>query len=107
MCENSREFYVLLDASEKNKIYIKYAYSADFLSIDEFVLIYLTSVDGVFKEVVKYDYSQKEPLHVHYYFEKNARKEYLDLLPTIDTIINLHDKICSNWQKYLLKSKEQ
>ena len=100
-----QNFNYFLDSERKNRIFVSFTYSADFLSTDEFVLIYLTKIDDSFKEVIKYDYSKREALHVHY-FGKHARKEYLDLPPTIGTLFELKNNLVSNWHRYLLKFME-
>ena len=107
MDDNFREFFIFLDSSMENEIYINFTYSQDFSFVIDFVLIYLTNVNGVFKEVVKFDCSQREALHVHYFFKKHARKEYLDLTPTIDTLFDLKNDLVANWQKYLIKFNKE
>jgi hypothetical protein len=106
MDESFREFNYFLDSKKENQLFIKFEYSADFL-VNAFVIIYLTKVNGVFEEVVKYDYSKRETLHVHYFFKKHSRKEYLGLPPTIDTLFELKIKLTENWQKYLIKFNKE
>ena len=106
MDDNFRQFDYFLDSKKENQLFIKFEYSPDFF-VHAFVIIYLTKVNGVFEEVVKYDYSQRETLNVHYFFKKHARKEYLDLPSTIDTLFDLKNKLIENWQKYLIKFNEE
>ncbi len=106
MNENFREFFIFLDGGMENEVYIKFEYSAEFI-VNAFVIIYLTKVNEVFEEVIKYDYSQKETLHVHYYSKKHSRKEYLDFPPTIDTVFELKNNLEANWQKYLIKFNDE
>lgn len=106
MDDNFREFFSFLDLKKENEIYIKFEYSSEF-AVTAFVIIYLTKVNGTFEEVVKYDYSQRERLHVHYFFKKHSRKEYLNLSPTVDTLFDLKIKLTENWQKYLIKFNEE
>ena len=105
MNENFREFFIFLDLEMQNEIYIKFEYSEDFI-VNAFVIIYLTKVNEVFEEVVKYDYSERETIHVHYYYKKHSRKEYLDFPPTIDTLFELKNNLEANWQKFLIKFNE-
>jgi len=107
MNENFREFFIFLDEKLENEIYIKFEYSDDFSLVKEFVLIYLTCVEGTFKEVVKFDCSQKELIHAHYFFKKYSWKDDLELLPTIDTMFSLKDNLVKDWQKYLVKFNEK
>ena len=106
MDDNFREFFIFLDSSMENEIYINFTYSQDFSFVIDFVLIYLTNVNGVFKEVVKFDCSQKELIHAHYFFKKYSWKDNLELLPTVDTLFSLKGNLVKDWQKYLVKFNE-
>ncbi|MEK6958586.1 MAG: hypothetical protein AABW59_00925 [archaeon] len=104
--ENSRQFNLFLDTEQDNKIFIKYSYSEDLCRVKEFVLIYFTRRYDEFVEVVKYDCSEKERLHVHYFWGNSKHKEYLDREISIDTMLFIMDKLVENWRKYLLKFNE-
>jgi len=106
MDNSFRQFKYFIDYKNENQIFIRFEYNSDF-SMKAFVIVYLTKINEVFKEVVKYDYSQREQLHVHYFFKKHPRKEYLNLPPTIDTLFELKNRLELKWQKYLIKFNEE
>ncbi|MDD4082610.1 MAG: hypothetical protein PHD05_04445 [Sphaerochaetaceae bacterium] len=95
------EFEFFLDSHEENKIFMRFSTKEDSSEVTDFVLIYFTLIDNVFLEVVKYDFSLREKLHVHYYFSK--RKVYLDEDVNFESMAKFSEHLMYNWQNYLLK----
>ena len=102
-----REFEVFLDIAQENKIFVKFFLNPNGVDLEDFVIIYFTKVGEEFMEVVKYDFSQKESLHVHYFYPKNPRKVFLELAPALVTIVVLYDELVSSWHKHLLRFNDK
>lgn len=100
-----REVYYFVDSAKMNKIFVKFKHIQNSSELEEFVIIYLTKIDEVFVEVVKYDFSKREKFHVHYYSDQ--RKVYFDEIPTNETMARLNQHLLENWHKYLLKFLER
>ncbi|MFA6269215.1 MAG: hypothetical protein WC652_05335 [archaeon] len=100
-------FELYLDLVEENKLLFTYTFLDDYVGLEEFVIIYLTKVDDKFVEVVKYDFSEKEKLHVHYFYPKNPRKVFLDLEVNVGLLMQLEVELTQNWRKHLLKFKNE
>ena len=103
MCSKNQSIEVALDVEKNNKLLINFVYSENYCDIVEFVIIYLTKIEERFVEVVKYDFSRKEKLHVHYFYPKHSRKVFLDAEPNIDFIMGVKDDFVSNWHKHLIR----
>lgn len=83
-------------------------FSSEKRIILEFVIILFLIKNNEKLEVLKYDFSQKEKLHVHKNYLKKPRKEYIISEPTVDFVKSLKREIELNWEKYihLYKQKE-
>jgi hypothetical protein len=101
-----REFEINLDKNGENKVFVKFKLLENG-GLEEFVVIYFTLVDGVFLEVLKYDFSKNEKLHLHCAYDKKRTKVFLDEEPSLDTLVILKDVILVSWKKHLLKFKER
>jgi hypothetical protein len=88
------------------KFYVKFFSKSS--NIEEFVIILFLIKENIKLEVLKYDYSQKEALHVHKYYSKNSKKEYLQNKVDVEFVINLKNEIEINFEKYInfYKQKE-
>jgi hypothetical protein len=93
-------------------IFYKYKFSPNRNKVVEFVIIYFTLVDGKSYEVVKYDFSEREALHVHSYYKKPPTKKYLeqkhDASPseTFEEMFKYAEEIKKNWHKMKIKFLE-
>lgn len=76
-------------------------FSSEKKIILEFVIILFLLKNNKKIEVMKYDYSQKEKLHVHKNYLKKPRKEYIVSEVTIDFVKSLKRDIELNWEKYV------
>lgn len=107
MCNFSRvEFEIVLSDDAQNKLLIIFSYSEGYKTFEEFVLVYLTKVGDKYVEVIKYDCSRREPLHVHRYYGRNLDKLFIDLPCSIDSLIELKDKLLLEWHKHLIKFQD-
>jgi len=92
--------YVLdLNNCVELKFYIKFFPKSN--NIEEFVIILFLIKDNVKLEVLKYDYSQKESLHIHKYYSKRAVKEYLYDKVDVEFVLNLKNEIRTNFERYI------
>jgi hypothetical protein len=92
--------YVLdLNNGVELKFYIKFFPKSS--DIEEFVIILFLIRNNIKLEVLKYDYSQKELLHVHKYYSKKVVKEYLYDEANIEFVINLKNQVRMNFKKYI------
>jgi len=107
MLPETQSLEVDLDGQKENMLLVRFVFSDDGFEIIEFVLIYLTKINEKFVEVVKYDFSQREKVHVHFFYPKNPRKVFLDLSPNIDTIFSLKEELELNWHKHLLRFNDK
>ena len=102
-----RQFDLFLDLKQENKLFVKFSYLDDFSGLKEFVISYQTLIGESFVEVIRYDSSLKENLHVHELFHLKSKKVFLGGAPDMDLLIRLKDQLEKNWRKYLLKYKER
>jgi|GEM_PF-4075472 len=103
--DSFRQFETFLDFEKKNKLFVKFKYMGNSPELEEFVLIYLTQKEDFFVEVIKYDFSQKEKLHMHHY--KEPKKIYLNEVPNIETLARLYEFLSANWRILLVKYEER
>jgi hypothetical protein len=70
-------------------------------------------IDGVPKEVLKYDFSQREAFHVHYFYRKPEVKQDLPLDTNqspegiFEEMISHSDYIKKNWKQLKRKYLEK
>lgn len=93
-------------------LFIKYKYSKSKNKVVEFVIVYLTTIDGKKCEVVKYDFSEKESLHIHNYCRKPPTKRFLDQNTNASSEENFEElfkyaeEIKKNWRMFKVKYLE-
>ncbi|MFH1752024.1 MAG: hypothetical protein ABH821_03760 [archaeon] len=107
MCRKEREenWNEILDS--KNRIYSRYVFSIDFKRIEEFAIVYVSQIQGKTVEILRYDCSKEEGVHVHKFYLKPTRKRYLNKEKNFDTIIELTNHIRENWGIYWIKFLEK
>jgi hypothetical protein len=103
--DSLKEFELFLDSKKENVLFVKFKYKPNSAELEEFVLIYFTMIENKLIEVIKYDFSQREKLHVH--LTDGKTKQFLDEEPNIETLINLKNYLALNWAKFLLKFRER
>lgn len=96
-----------LDKEKKNKIFIRFVFSPDGQNIEEFSVSYCLMVGEKPQEIVRYDCSAREKLHIHKFFQKQYEKQIIDKEMTYDTMQELVENIEKNWIQYLTKFKEK
>lgn len=92
-----------LDKGHENKLFIRFVFTADFHGIEEFAVVYLASVRGGMREVVRYNCSSDEAVHIHRFYRKPAEKAYLNREKCIGTLEEFADNIRENWRGYRSK----
>jgi hypothetical protein len=95
-----------LDKEKKNKLFIHFIFTPDGNGIEEFCVSYWLMIDEKPQEIVRYDCSAREKLHVHQFFCKPVLKRTIDRGINYDTMEECVDEIEKNWLKWLLKFKE-
>ncbi len=92
-----------LDGASENKIFTRLIIDDSGRQILRFSVVYLSIVYGRLAEVLRYDFSEKESLHVHkFYLHKPCDKLYLSDATGFEFIEHCVQSIRANWRKYLL-----
>ncbi len=98
-----------LDKDFQDLIFYKFVYSQDLKKVDEFILIYITTINNKPVEILKYDFSKKESFYVHFYYKKPPLKKFINLNQnlspeeTFEEMIKFATYIKKNWKKLKLK----
>jgi hypothetical protein len=95
-----------LDKEKENKLFIHFIYNPDGPGIEEFCIGYWLMVDERPVELVRFDCSLREKLHIHYFFCNPPRKKGIDREVNYETMQECIDEIEANWRKWLLKYNE-
>jgi len=104
--ENSFEWSSFLSNDKSDILTVKYIISPKGDKIIEFVIVYTTTINENPKEVIKYDVSQKEKLHVHYNYLRQPKKIFIEKDLSIETMHELINYIEKNYRKMKLKLME-
>jgi len=105
--DRQRTFSEFLDEERLNKLFVRLVFTSKG-EIQEFAVIYLIIIDDKPVEVVKYDCSDREAVHVHHVFKKRRkRKRQLDREKNYDTILEFMENIQKNWRDYRQKFLEK
>ncbi len=96
-----------LDSEKENKLFVRFVFSADFKEVEEFAVIYLTTIDGETFEVIRFDCSKHETLNVHQFFFKRPEKRYLNREKNFTTLQEFIENIRKNWRVYRTKFLEK
>lgn len=92
-----------LDDSFDNYLIVRFVFVPESGKILVFAVVQAVLIDNKLVEVVRFDYSQNEPLHVHRFYTKTCDKVYLDFNVNFLLIENLIIEIKDNWRKNLIK----
>ena len=95
-----------LDKEKQNLLLVKYVFSEDFVRVNEFTVIQLLEESGTILEVVKFDCSEKETVHVHRFFSKGEKKKYLKKTKSFESLEDFVKDIRENWRLYRARFEE-
>jgi hypothetical protein len=104
--ERQRSCSWFLDGKKENKLFVRFVFTSDGKGIEEFSVSYCTIMDDGLHEIVRYDCSEKETVHIHQFFRKASVKRSLDKEKSYETMQELIDLIEKNWRQYLVKFRE-
>lgn len=97
-----------LDAEKKNKLFVRYVFTQDFKELEEFAVSFLlVKNDEDYSEIIRYDCSIDEEVHVHKFFHNPPLKKYLQKDKSFTTLMELSEDIRKNWRPYLLHYSEK
>lgn len=96
-----------LDDSLENKLIVRFVFNEDFSGIAEFAVVYVSLVNGNFREIIRYDCSDDEAVNVHRFFAGPSDKRYLDSEKCFETLERFIDDIKVNWRLYRAKFMEK
>jgi len=89
-----------LDAKKEEIIFARLVFSPDFKQIDEFAVIYLSTINCKAMEIIRFDCSKDEKIHVHEFYKKPPQKRYLNREKSFETIEEFFELIKRNWPSY-------
>ena len=95
-----------LDKDNCIELYFWFVLGKNSLVVKEFVIILFLVVENKKFEVIKYDFSHREKLHVHKYYLNKKTKEFLNIIIEPKTIVFLKEGILNNWGEYVLLFKQ-
>jgi len=105
--DRQETFSEFLDKEKQNKLFVRLVFTPKG-AIEEFAVIYCAIIDNVPYEVVRYDCSARETIHVHHFFKKKRkRKRHLERERNYDTIEEFMETIKKNWHDYRMKFLEK
>ena len=87
---------------EEDFLFVRFNFIPESGKILVFAIIQTTIIAGEFVEVIRFDYSQNEGLHVHKFYTKNGDKCYLGEVVDFSMIEKLVGQVQENWRKYKL-----
>ena len=105
--ERQHSFSRFLDKAEKNKLFVRFVFSPDYARVEEFAVVYLAEIEGEIREVLRYDCSKRETVHVHNFSYKKQEKKFVDKEKSFDTMEEFMEEIEKNWRLYRLKFREK
>lgn len=83
----------------------KLRFSSDLSKVEKFAINVIWFNDGETISLLRFDGSQLERVHVHYFFKKPIAKEYHNKPLELETIQVYWDRIRDNWRLYLAEFK--
>lgn len=92
-----------LDSKKEYKLFLRFIYSEDFLSVDEFSISLVFLEFEKYYEIVRYDCSRGEALHAHYFHNSPPKKVYLADDVSIETMRKYALDIEENFGDYAKK----
>ncbi|MFH1256849.1 MAG: hypothetical protein V1494_06185 [Candidatus Diapherotrites archaeon] len=96
-----------LDKEKENKLFVRFVFSPDFKEVEEFAVIYLTTVGDEICEVIRFDCSEREAVNVHQFFHKPPKKIYLKREKCYETLEEFMEDIRKKWAVYRSKFLEK
>lgn len=105
--ERQQSWSEYLDKEKENKLFIRFVFTPDFKQVEEFAVIYLTLLDEKEEEIIRYDCSRREAVHVHKFFQKPLKKTHLSRDKNFDTLQEFIKDIRENWMIYRAKFFEK
>lgn len=96
-----------LDSEKENKLFVRFVFSADFKEVEEFAVIYLTTIEEETFEVICFDCSEHETVNAHQFFSKHSEKRYLNRERNFDTLQEFIENIRKNWRTYRAQFMEK
>jgi hypothetical protein len=96
-----------LDSEKENKLFVRFVFSPDFKEVEEFAVIYLTTIEGETFEVIRFDCSGRETVNVHQFFSRQPEKHYLNREKNFATLQEFIENIRKNWHIYKAKFLEK
>jgi len=98
--ERQQSWSEYLDKGKENQLFVRFVFSEDYKSIEEFAVSYLTTVNEKAEEVVRFDCGRRETVNVHYFFNKPPKKRYLKREKSFETLEEFVKNIRANWMLY-------
>jgi len=105
--EREHSWSEFLDTEGNNILLVKFLFPKDFSGVEEFTVIYLIAIGEEIKEIVKYDCSEKEAVHVHKLFGGKKEKKHLEKEKSFDTLEEFVQDIRKNWRLYRARYLEE
>jgi len=105
MVDSSRvvSFNKSLDSKMEYYLFVRFVYSMDFSSVDEFSISLVCLEFEKHLEIVRYDCSRDESVHVHYFYNSPPKKVYLNDFVSLETFWQYVDDVEKNWGIYVEK----
>ncbi len=92
-----------LDEEKENKLFVRFVFGPNFTEVEEFAVIYLTTINEKGYEVIRYDCGKNEAVNVHQFFRKPPEKKYLKREGCFETLEEFIADIRRNWRIYRSK----
>ncbi len=105
--ERQKNYNWFLDNSQENIIFIRFVFTPDGKSLEEFSISYCTFFSDNPTEIVRYDCSKREEVHIHQFYRKPVEKRIINKSKSFETMDELAKKIEKNWRLYRLKFLEK
>jgi len=105
--ERTRNFSWFLDKEEENIVFVRFVFAPDGKGLEEFSVSYCNIVEGCFYEIVRYDCSGREAVHIHQFYRKPVAKRVLGKEKSFGTMAEFTALIEKNWREYLQGYKEK
>lgn len=105
--ERKRDYNWFLDKSQENIIFIRFVFAADGKSLEEFSISYCAFFEEQPTEIIRYDCSKREEVHIHQFYRKPVEKRIVDKSKSFETMDELVKNIQKNWRLYRLKFLEK
>lgn len=100
------EYDYFLDDEKQNKVYIRIRLNPSNSLIESFSITYTNMSEPITHQILRIDASEKERIHIHYFFQKPPTKEYHNKPVSGETINNYQELIQTNWRWYWAQYKD-